>query len=765
MGGEKGKDLKLGIVLCSCGGVLEEKIDFKKLKQLAESLEGVVEVRVFKDLCKNPEEKLAELKGKLNGIIFGGCSERSSLNFNEDRIKKLLRFLGIDEAFFEVVNLREQCVYIHEDPVETTNKALDQLLMGYEKIKTNVSAFVFDDVNKDVLVIGGGVAGMACAQALSDLGINVTLVEEKPYLGGNVAKIPLIWQGEGYPAVCTSECLVPVIGRDTYIRDNIKIFTNSQIVEACKVNGNFKVKIEVKPQFVDPAKCIGCGKCAEVCPEEVDSEFDLGLKKRKVIDKDFRLAMPDVYNIIEEACTRCGKCVEVCPEDAINLDAKPQIIEKEFGAVVLATGFKGYDMSVFENLGYKYPNVVTLLEFERLWANRFKGKPPISIAFVLCQKDEVGYCSRLCCLATLKHSVRLAMTYFGTEVNVFYKSLRSCGRAFEEFRREAEERGVAFIQEEVKKIEEGEGGFLRVITDKGEYDADLVVLAEPLVPSQIKIAKMFGVQLDKYGFPLEFQPRITNPLETYVERIFVVGTAKGFKDIQESVESGRAVATQIYNALKGTTKKYVSITNQERCSRCGICVSACCPHGAIAIKEEGVVIDPAFCKGCGLCYSACPSHAITLLNFEEYQVLKMTETAFKHLSDGKPRLLGLLCYWCAYAAADYMGICRIKAPENFRSIKIRCSGSISIDLIMEILGRDLADGILIAGCPVNNCHHIWGNYIEARRVGILSKVLEDLGYKDKIIKWEYIGVTRGDVVANDLKFMNERLQKIKNKNA
>ncbi|MBO8144538.1 MAG: hydrogenase iron-sulfur subunit [Thermodesulfobacterium sp.] len=752
--------IKLAIILCTCGGVLEEKIDFNELKNLAASFPETVEVLKFHDFCKEPEKKLAHLKGKINGLIIGGCSERSSLSLNEDRIKKLLNFLEIDTAFFETVNLREQCAFIHSDPIETTKKALDLLLMAYEKLKINLGALVVKDIKKEVLIIGGGVAGLSCAQSLSDLGVNVTLIEEKPYIGGHAVEIPLLWQGEGSPSVCASDCVLPVIGRDTLIKDNINLLTNSRILDIIKNNGNFQVKIEKRSLKVDPQKCIGCGKCVEVCPEEIPSELDLGLKTRKAIDKPFRLAMPDTYHILEEACTKCGECVKVCPTDAINLDAKNEIIEKEFGGIVLATGFKGYDMNVFENLGYKFPNVVTMLEFERLWANRFKGKPPISIAFVLCQKDEVGYCSRLCCLATLKHAVRLSMAYLGTEVNVFYKSLRACGRAFEEFKKEAEIKGVGFLQEEVEKIEEGEDGFLKIITNQGEYEADLVVLAEPLVPSEMRILKMLGVETDQYGFPIEFQPRVVRPLETYVERVFVVGTAKGFKDVQESIESGAAGALKIYNALKGTEKKYFSITDIEKCSKCGICISVC-PHGAIKLSKDEIKIDPTFCRGCGLCYSTCPSNAIKLINLEEFQIMKMVENAFKHLSKDKPRILAFLCYWCSYGAGDLMGIYREKVPENFRSIRVRCSASVSLDLIMEIISQDLVDGILIAGCPVKNCHHLWGNYIQDRRFTLFNKVLKEMGFEGKIVRWEYVGITMWKELAKIIRSMNESLSKVK----
>ncbi len=758
---------RIGVVLCTCGDVLKSKIDFDSLKAFAESLPGVEKVIVTKDFCKQPEKQAAELKGRVDALIFGGCSERSSLQFNEDRIEKLMVALGLDPAAWETLNLREQCYYIHDDVEQINNKVKDMLLMAYEKVKTNVPALKEENLKKKVLVVGGGVAGQRCAQALSDLGIETTLVEEKPYLGGNAARIALLWQSESSPSFCTSECVIPVVGRDTMIKDNIKVMVNSEIAGVVKENGDFKVRILQKAQKVDPAKCISCGECAKVCPVEIPNPFNLGKTKRKAIDKDFPLAIPDSYNIVDSACTNCGKCVEVCPTNAIDLNAEDKYVEDEFGAIVIATGIGGKDMSAYEELGYKYPEVVTLFEYERYVANNFFGRKPKEIAFVLCKKDDVGYCSRLCCLATVKVAAILAKNHPDVKVKVFYRSLRTTGRAFEELRRRAEKGGVEFIEEVIERIEKDENGRLLIKGEKGTYSSEMAVLAEPLIPSQIKLTNMLNVQTDQFGFPLEFQPRVINPIETYVERVFVAGSAKGFKDVQESIESGLGAAVRVYKALKGQNKKYYSIIDQEKCSRCETCLM-CCPHGAISLKnaeseEKTIVeIDPNLCRGCGLCYSACPSKAIKFSNLEDEQLIKMAEVAFKHLPKDKPRILAFLCYWCAYGAADLMGMkLKEKLPENFRSIRVRCSASLSLDVIAEIIERDLADGIIVAGCPKDNCHHIWGNYMQENRIEMFNESLKMLGVNDKIVRWEYIGVPNGKKLANAIREVNEILLKVK----
>jgi len=244
-----------------------------------------------------------------------------------------------------------------------------------------------------------------------------------------------------------------------------------------------------------------------------------------------------------------------------------------------------------------------------------------------------------------------------------------------------------------------------------------------------------GIKLDEFGFPIEFQPRVINPSESYVDRIFLAGSVKGFKDVQECIESGRSVAVKVFEALKGRTSKYYSITDVDKCTRCGLC-KAVCPHDAIVFEGEFYRIDPSFCKGCGLCYATCPSRAIKLVNLEDEQILRMVDVAFKN-HDGV-RVLAFLCYWCSYAAADLMGYYGLKLPP-YRSIRVRCSASVNPEIIAKILIEGKADYVIVAGCPPKNCHHLYGNYIESGRIKLLNEILKEFGLENRV-RFEYIGV-------------------------
>jgi len=749
----------IGAIVCTCGGTIG--LDVDRLVEFVKGLEGVEKVKKVEYFCRNPVDVIKELNTER--VLFIGCSERSSLKISESGFWNAFEKAGVERGLYEVVNIREQCDWIHDDKEEATRKAMDQILMGYVKLKTNKPIKERIKLEKRVLVVGGGVAGMKCASELAKVGIDVVLVERKPYLGGHAAQIPMLFQCEGWPSLCTSECIVPVLAKEVMESDRVEVLTNAEIVDVEKVDGNFLVTIVQKPVYVDPEKCVSCGKCSEVCPVEVKSEFEMGFGKRKAIDKDFAVAVPDSYNLLEEYCNRCGECVKVCPTNAVNLEAKPKEYRYRFGAVVIATGYEGFDLKKIEKYNYGHPKVVTTLELERLIAKNFNGNPPESLVYIMCsgsRSDEgVPYCSKICCPIMSKLVMRLATLYELMEITVIYRDLRTYGRAFEEFRRRAEAQAVEFVRANVEKVVE-ENGRLKVVTDNGEFYADLVVLAEPLVPAGAKLLKMFGVRTDDYGFPVEFQPRIINPTESYVDRVFVAGSARGLRDIQESVESGLAAAMRVYEALMNDKipLKYVSYVDREKCLGCGICESVC-PHDAIRLDEGRVAkSDPAFCKGCGLCYAACPGNAIQLINFEDKQLLDQIEVAFTHAKPGEPRILAMLCYWCSYAAADLMGYHRIKLPANFRTIRIRCSASAKNWIILKSLLENKVDAVLVAGCPPKNCHHLHGNYMVDKRIQALKSVLSALGLDEKKVRFEYIGVAMYGKLANVIKEIDKSLR-------
>jgi len=193
--------------------------------------------------------------------------------------------------------------------------------MAHARLVTDEPAPEPVPIIKRALVVGGGSAGLQTAKDLASAGIEVTIAERNPWLGGRLCRIPRIFQSEGWPSVCDSACVGPVQAKGVVLAKGIRTLTQTEVVGAERSNGCFRVTLSSDPAFVDPDLCISCGECAKACPEETSRRFDQGLSKRKAIDKEFERALPDLYTILPDACTKCSECVLVCPTNAIHLDA------------------------------------------------------------------------------------------------------------------------------------------------------------------------------------------------------------------------------------------------------------------------------------------------------------------------------------------------------------------------------------------------------------------------------------------------------------
>ena len=787
---------RIGVFVCECKGLVSDRVDCERLAAQAAELEGVRFVDRRELLCAEAELGSAVRRLRDEGcdrLLFVGCSPRSSLKFPEERIARLMQTMGLCPELFEVANVREQCAWQHSDREAATAKAIDLTRMAHARLRTDEPAPAAIDIPQRALVVGGGAAGLQAAKDLAAAGIAVTLAERGSWLGGRLCQLHRVFQTEGWPSVCDASCIGPVQARGAMLDQGIEALAQTQVTAVERREGRFRVSLQSEPQLVDPDRCISCDECAKVCPEELPRRHDLAFSKRKAIDKEFERALPDLYTIDLEACTLCGDCVPVCPTDAIDLEAKPRHRTEDFGAVFLATGSEPIDLSGYAQFKRSHPNVVTSIEFERLMDHGLKrpsdGEEPEQVVFVQCAGSRAGperkgqggvaYCSKTCCSVTAKQVDRLTTGHPMVEPTVvYYRDLRTYERALEELYQRLRVMGNEFVNGQVEAIESNGNGGLTVKVepclaedDDGDGDepepielpADLVVLAAAQTPSRgsRELYGMFGVEVDRYGYPIENQPRVFRATESMVSRVFVVGASAGPKVVQQASEQGSAAAMRALPSLlraRAEPLRYASRVNPDRCTGCRTC-EAVCPHGAIRMTEAGATSDPGFCQGCGFCAAACPVHAAELGNFTDEQILAQAEAAFTELGAGEPRILALLCYWCAYSAADFAGIERAEAPANHRVVRIRCSSSVNTALLMRMFTMGV-DGILVAGCPERSCHHLWGNFVADKRIELARAVMGQLGLDTMRLRFEYIGAPMQAKLVDVLGTMDQKLRKL-----
>jgi len=182
-------------------------------------------------------------------------------------------------------------------------------------------------VTGGVLVVGGGISGLTAALEAAEVGKDVFLVEQNPYMGGRVAQL-----NQYFPKLCPPSCGLEINFKRVKNNRKIRMYTMTTVQAVAGGPGSYQVTLESKPRFVNN-NCTACNACVAVCPEERDNPFNFGMDKTKAIYKAHDMAFPMKYVIDMVTCTKCGKCKEACIYDAIELDMQPKTFSVDVSAI------------------------------------------------------------------------------------------------------------------------------------------------------------------------------------------------------------------------------------------------------------------------------------------------------------------------------------------------------------------------------------------------------------------------------------------------
>jgi heterodisulfide reductase subunit A len=565
---------------------------------------------------------------------------------------------------------------------------------------------------------------------------------------------------------------------------NIELLTFSEIEEVSGYVGNFTVRIRKKARYVDPDMCNACGDCVDVCPVAVPDEFQLGLSSRKAIYIPFPQAVPCSYILNMKDCLgnnpiACGECIKVCEKEAIDYDDKDEILTREVGTVIVATGLDVYDPTEMDEYGYtRFDNVITSMEFERLisaggptmghFVRPSDMKQPKRIGFIQCvgsRNTKIGrpYCSNICCMNTVKDTLLLADHYPDTENLVFYQDIRAFGKSFEDLFQRSKEAGTRYIRGIPGDIEEDPETRNLVLTVENttsgkleRHELDMVILSVGVVPSagQPKVSSQFTLSKTSDGFFLESHPKL-RPIDAPTRGVYFAGFCEAPKDIKDSVCQAGAAASRagaLLIAGKIKIEAITSVIDPDLCRMCGICAKVC-PYGAIHWKkgEIATVIDAA-CAGCGNCGAACTFGAITMRHFTDAQYMAQIRSVLAE--DAQKKVFVFACNWCSYAGGDTAGISRLQYPSTNRLVRTMCSARVSEEMVLEAF-RCGAPIVLVSGCHYSDCHYIDANRETVRRMQRLWDRLEKEGIRPERLQLEWISAAEGQRFAKVMKQMEE----------
>ena len=555
---------RIGVYVCECGNNIADNVDIDRITETISPMRDVELVERYRLLCSEDGKEFLKqsiIEHQLTHVVVAACSPKQ----HEHTFMGVCTAANLNPYLLQMANIREQCAWVTPDKEEATDKAIRQIAAAVARVAYHEALEQKDiDASPDVLVVGGGIAGIAASRVLASPDRKVYLVEKTSSLGGKVKSFDkLFTRMESGPAMLEREL------KSLQGKENVKVLFNSEVEQILGFFGNFKVKVAKKST-----------------------------------------------------------------NEELNFDV---------GAIVLATGFDLQNPSKFPQYGYeKLNDIYTSMEFEAMnvpdGATGGKillknGKPPKSVAIIHCVgREEKGYCSKVCCMYSLKFARMLKSQLPDIKVFHLYSDICIPGKSYQKFYEETKGLGVNFVRADKTEVSKnGKGLTVKYTTEagsKGDLAVDMVILVPAMEPSSgtTKFAEMLRIPIDGQGFLAKEHQKLA-PVASTISGVFVVGCAQEPQNILESIVQSEAAAGRILSSLIPGRKLELEATvaeiSETLCSGCTICV-ALCPYSAISFDQEKKIcaINEVLCHGCGTCVAACPSAAAIAKNFTSDQIIQ-----------------------------------------------------------------------------------------------------------------------------------------------
>ncbi len=574
------KNCRIGLYVCMCGTNIAKMVDVEAVVKFASELPNVVLAKTYKYMCSNPGQEMITQDIKenhLNRVVVAACSP----NMHERTFRHALRSAGLNQYLFEMANIREQCSWVHTDAKEATDKAMALVYAAICRVELheeleNMSV----DMCPNVLVIGGGIAGMTAALEIADAGNNVYLVEKNNHLGGNLARVDLT-----APYLYSARDLLTEKITRAYNNKKIHIHLQSKVTDLTGYIGNFKATI-------NPANGIASGKNKAVEVEIGNVVVCTGYKEfdaSRIVHYGYG-KLPNVITSFElEKMIRAGR-----------IETREGKIPR-YVAIIHCVGSRSQEF-------HSYCSRVCCMTALK-YAHEIKSANPES------------YIS----------DIYIDMHAFGKGHEDFYRRSSEAKTLFLMY-----EKGDRPVIHKAPPKDDCE--MLIEVNEKLsgeviEIPADLVILMVGMEAREDshEVARIVNISQDKEGWFIESHPKL-EPVATTTDGIFIAGTCVAPKDIPDSVAQARAAAARI---LARIAKERIEVdalyseVNENLCSGCRFC-NQLCPYSAIEFIQDKKLshIISALCKGCGVCVAACPSSAIKGRHFTDQQVLAQVDGLF-----------------------------------------------------------------------------------------------------------------------------------------
>jgi quinone-modifying oxidoreductase subunit QmoB len=735
------EEIKMGAYLCTgCG--IGDRLDAKQLEQTATRDGKAKYCKTHEFLCSKAGVEMIQKDiddGETNHVVIAACSRRSK--------NDAFRFPTVAVSRG---NLREGVIWIRPDDdesQETTQEMADdyiRMACAENKAMKIPKSSGEQELNKTLLVVGGGITGMTTALETAKAGYKVELVEKSGALGGWTAsyakRIPVKANATAMPMDNDIDAIIAAVNDNA----NINVHLNATVAKTSGAPGRFDVDIAVESGSTNSVQV---GAIVQATGFKMYDPAKL---------PQFSSSNADVVTNME---------MEALAKAAGDGPIKRPSDGKEVKNVVFV-----------QNVGQN---------------SREKG--------------HLEYHSGIGDLVAIKQALYCkANNGDDCDTTILFNNLRTPGAAGEDFYRSGQNHGVTFRKGIASGVDAGGALTVKfkdmILDEDATLEADLVVLDVGMIPNsgpdpyaeaaapvegeeadaeaaeapQVEVTVDSILNLDyrqgtdlphlKYGFTDSHF--ICFPYETRRTGIYAAGPLRRPMDIHQAREDATGAAMKAIQALENAGKGRAAHPRsgdlsfpsfrKEGCTQCKRCTVEC-PFGAINEDEKRYPkFNESRCRRCGTCMGACP---VRVISFENYSVdtvgQQVKNVDIPDEFDEKPRILVLACENDAYPALDMAGQNRISYSQFARVIPVRCLGSVNTIWLTDALNSGY-DGIVLMGCSKGDdyqCHFVKGSEMAHYRMGKIADTLQTLNLEPERVATYEVAITdiqRAPKLINDM---------------